>query len=83
MLFEFKVAESFFDNLLAVVERAFNGKVENVGVGDCRHLQFLYQRDFLVRVKDEYIDVLFAAHTVNGGTACIPGRGGEDIHVFA
>ena len=82
-LLEVEVAEDLLDDLLAVVEGALDGQVEDVGIGDRGHLQLLHRRDLLVRVQDEDVDVLLAAHPVDGGAAGVAGGGAEDVHVLA
>lgn len=52
---------------LAVVEGTVDGKVEDVLIGNSRHLGFLDGRDAALRVEDEDGDVGFRAKTVDGG----------------
>ncbi len=80
---EVQVAEDLLDDPLAVVEGPADGEIEDVGIGDGRHLQFLDGRDAAMWMKDEDVDILLATHPVNGSTPGVAGSGAEDVHLLA
>jgi hypothetical protein len=51
---------------LAVVEGTVDGQVEDVLVGDGRHLSFLDRRNSSLRVEDKDRDILLRSKTVDG-----------------
>ena len=83
LLLEGDVVEQRFDNGLAVVKGTTDRQVEDIGIDDRGHLQFLHGADPLVRMEDEDVDPLLAPHPVNGRAAGIARSGAEDIHFLA
>ena len=80
---EGEVVEQFLDDGLGVVEGAAHGDVEHVRVKHGGHLQGLDGTGAAVRMEDEDVDALLAAHPGNGGAAGIAGGGAEDVHEAA
>ena len=76
---ERQVAEQGLHDELAVVEAALDRQVEHVGVEDGRHLALLQVADAAVRMHDEDVDALLAAHAADGGGARVAAGGREDV----
>ena len=83
---EFGVRKQRLDSVLAVIERAFNGKVVNIGIQNGSHLCLLDGRHSTVREQDEDRDILLPPKSVDG---CRPGisaggtNDGQMVSVFA
>ena len=73
------VAVHRFDEVLAVVEDAFDGDVVDVFVLQAVHLRLLEEAHAAMRREHEDVDALFAAHGVFGGGAGVAGGGAEDV----
>ena len=71
------VVEHRLDDVLAVVERAFERDVVHVGVEHRGHLQALHRRGAALRMQDEDVGGVAAAEGLDGGRAGIA-RGGAD-----
>ena len=71
------VVEQALHDRLAIVERALDRDVVDVGVGDRRHLPALHVRDAALGIEDEDVDAGAAAERLDGGAAGIA-RGGAD-----
>ena len=76
---EGEVVEEGLHDGLAVVERAFDGQVEDVGVEDGRHLLFLERADAAVGVHHEDVDALLPAHAADGRAAGVAARRRQDV----
>eukprot|EP01022_Parablepharisma_sp_SALTPOND_P029697 TRINITY_DN743_c1_g3_i1.p1 TRINITY_DN743_c1_g3~~TRINITY_DN743_c1_g3_i1.p1 ORF type:complete len:1024 (-),score=374.04 TRINITY_DN743_c1_g3_i1:652-3723(-) len=71
------------DDVLAVIEDAFDGQVEDVGILQAEHLGRLEGAHLLVRRQHEDTDALLAAHGVFGGTASVTRGGADDVQFRA
>ena len=76
---ELEVAADVFDNVLAVIEDAVNGHVDDVGVLDGEHLGLLEGGHAAPRGEHEDANAVAAAHGVFGGGAGVAGGGAQDI----
>jgi hypothetical protein len=63
------VAVDGLDDVLAVVERAIDREVVDVGVGQRVHLRLLERAHPALRRQHEHADTTLAAHRVLGGAA--------------
>ena len=68
-----------FDEVLAVVEDAFDGDVVDVRVLQAVHLCLLEGAHAAMRREHEDVDARFAAHGVFGGRAGVTAGGAEDV----
>lgn len=77
------VGEEGLDKVLAVVKRAVDGKVVDVGVEDGGHLCLLDRADLALGVHDEDGHILLAAETVDGSRSSITAGGANNSQVCA
>jgi hypothetical protein len=77
------VGEQGFDEILAVVECAFDREGMNIGRRDHRHLSALHLGYAFMRIKDEYVDRLPAAACLDCSGAGVARGGADDRHMLA
>ncbi|MNL03982.1 hypothetical protein D3C87_1245360 [compost metagenome] len=71
------------DDVLGVVEHAFDGQVEDVRVLQAEHLRGLERAHLAVRAQHEHADAILAAHRVLGRAAGVAGGCPEDVQLQA
>ena len=80
LFFEIDIVKDGLNNGLPVVKSAADGNIKHIGVGDRGHLQLLDGADPFVRMEDEDVDLLLAAHPIDRSAAGISRSGADDIH---
>ena len=66
------------DQRLAIVERAFDGNVVNIGIKHRRHLATLHIGDAALRMQDENIRRVAALECLDCGGTCVAGSRADD-----
>ncbi len=80
---ELQVVADGLDDVLAVVEHAFDGDVVDVLVLQAEHLRLLEGAHAAVRAGHEHADALLAAHGVFGRAAGVAAGGAQDVQLVA
>ncbi len=76
---ELGIAADGLDHVLAIVEHAFDGDVENIGVGQREHLRGLEGAHPACRREHEYGDAALSPHRVFGGRPRVARRRADDV----
>jgi hypothetical protein len=79
---EFEVVRHRLDHVLAIVEHAFDGDVEDVRILQAEHLRGLEGAHLGVRRQHEDADAALAAHRVLGRAAGVARGGAEDVQLI-
>ena len=80
---EVEVVRDRLDDILAIVEDAFDRDVVDIRILQAEHLRLLERAHATVRAEHEDIDAAFAAHRIFGGAAGIARGRAEDIQCLA
>ena len=83
MTCESQIIGDGLDDVLAVIEHAFDGDVVDVLVQQTEHLRLLKWAHASMRTGHEHTHALFAAHGVLSRTASIAGCGAQNVQSLA
>ena len=82
-LIDIRIRKQSLDNILAIVEGAFDSEIVHIGIKHTGHLRLLNRANFALGEKDEHRDILLAAETIDSGRTSITGGCADNGQVVA